>query len=350
MALATTELRKLTFRYFTGYLKTHLSSNKPLLEELESRGHNVNITQWRNEDEHSKIIEVLDIGDILLIEDKSPARSEKHKNQIRIRALHGIGKFRWNRLPISALRYDMMILPTANWIPVFNRLCSNSIDTHFGIGGGWSKFDIYYKYLKNRKETREYIYNKYNFDKNKKLIIYGPTGIRLGSEHLDQWLKQGWPKDSYQRHGSAYLRKEVKEIIQRYGNMYEIEHPCLNEVDITEDRIPMMVAADMFIGDISSMTHEFSLIDKPIIQMMKNIEDRLSGDFHIFCNPNEETIDFGDIIDVKDLDKTIQSRLAKDSHRDRREYLKEKYVGICDGKAASREADAIEEFCQTLKL
>lgn len=336
---------RLTFRYFGSTLETHNSANEPLLSELRSRGHTIKYLQWKDGNNTTELLDTIDTKEIILVEDRLPPRNEKHKNQIRIRTLHGIGKFRWNSLPVGPKRFDMMMMPTANWPPIFNRLCSNPTEMYFGIGNGWSKFDIYYKYLQNREKTREYIYNKYNFNKNKKLIIYGPTGIRYGYEHLYQWL---WTENSYQRHGSAYFIENIKEVAKEQANFYHISHPCNNRSDEIKDRIPMMVAADMFIGDISSMTHEFSLMDRPIIQIMKEEKDRIAGDFHIWCDPNEETIDFGDIIDIKDLSKTIKIRLEEDSHRDRRNYLKDKYVGICDGNAAFREADAIEKYCKTL--
>jgi CDP-glycerol glycerophosphotransferase (TagB/SpsB family) len=108
----------------------------------------------------------------------------------------------------------------------------------------------------------------------------------------------------------------------------------------------MMAIADLFIGDISSMSLEFTAIDKPIILVKKLIEDQDPSDFRLFAESTNPIVDLGDIVTTKSLEETIAYRLKNDSYKKIRNYWKDLLLGTIDGGNALREAEVIENFIQ----
>jgi len=331
--------KNLNLTFLISDLKTHYLSNYLLINELTRRKHHVKTIKLSHAEKTSNAINLVSEDSIALVE----RLTEKLENRCSILLLHGISAYK-NNYVRSIKKYDNILVPTESWVKGREATLKEKQKNLF-CSNGWNKLDWYYKFLKNKQTIKEYIYNKYKFDKNKKLIVYAPTGYRMGYETFKKWQTNNWSKKLYQDHGIGYLKKDILKIIRKHANVYAIDHPCVNREDIVQDRLKVMAIADLFIGDISSMTLEFSVMDKPIIQISKNKEDSFDGDFNMFHNPNLELLDFGPIVSLGDLDKTIKESLVNDFHRERRNNLKDKYVGLFDGRCAKREADTIEEIC-----
>jgi len=336
--------KKLDLIYYCSDLKTHLLANSHLISELIARGHNVKTVISSHSAKTDNITKNFPEKSIVLAE----RLSTKVEGCLSILLLHGISLYKINYNRKTKDKYDRILVPTKPWIEERNKKLDDEKENfHYSdhYSDGWNKLDCYYDYIQRKQSVKDYIYKKYKFDKSKKLIVYAPTFSRTGSESLKKWKEQGLDPNSYQNHGTGHLKDKVCSIAKQYANIYSIIHPCNYRNDETEDRMKIMAVADMFIGDISSMTLEFSVMDKPMILLKKEEENRIPGDFNIFHDTQKELLDFGPTVDLKNLAATIKSSFVNDSYRDRRNELKDKYTGIFDGNCAKREADTIEKIC-----
>ena len=112
-----------------------------------------------------------------------------------------------------------------------------------------------------------------------------------------------------------------EEKIKKTGNNYIVlPHPCVERGEIDKDKIDILISSDILISDISSMAIEYLSLDKPIILLKKNIEDRTIYDFKLFSELDRQIIDLGDIVGLSELIKVIDIRLVNDSYKKVREY------------------------------
>ena len=100
------------------------------------------------------------------------------------------------------------------------------------------------------------------------------------------------------------------------------------------------------------MVAEFTVLDKPIVLIKKDIKDRSILDFHIYQDLRTPVLDVGDIIDVSEVAKVVKYRLKHDDYKERRNMWKNKLVipdGKFDGHCTDREVTAIETFIKEYK-
>ena len=143
---------KIKFCYFGSELPTHSSANQPLIKELRKRGHKVKIIRWKFSDNVGKVAATIPDVDIVLGETGLPKRNEQNKDQIWVCVIHGISMFKHNYIATHAGRFDMWLIPTEDWIGTRKISCKPELaDQLIYPTGGWSKYDLYYKYLKERK-------------------------------------------------------------------------------------------------------------------------------------------------------------------------------------------------------
>ena len=236
--------------------------------------------------------------------------------------------------------------------------CKHTVNhVQFTKVDGWGKLDVYYKYSKDRIKTRQEIYQQFHLDSNRPLVLYAPTWVRdKGTKFA--WLQEGLHPDAYINQGSGYLSNEVIKQIQKLPvNLLYLPHFVttqsnkLKNLDL-DTRVKLMVAADLLVGDISSMVAEFTVLDKPIVLIKKDIKDRSILDFHIYQDLRTPVLDVGDIIDVSEVAKVVKYRLKHDDYKERRNMWKNKLVipdGKFDGHCTDREVTAIETFIKEYK-
>lgn len=333
------------FCYLGSELETHFCGIRLVLDSLKARGHEVLIKRWKfgHEDTERDVKNIQ--ADIFLTEMTVP-ENEAPYTRPWIQFSHGISPYKsWNHA-YSLGRWKARLAPTQAWQDYAKEhIKKNPI---IAVTNGWAKADLYYRALIQRENIRKEMVAKYKFDPNRPIIIYAPTGMRHNAQSKIEWQQAGYAKNGYRSHGSYYHRELVQQVAKRHGNYYEIPHPCVSRGDNLLDRIKMMAIADLFIGDISSMSLEFTAIDKPIILLQKHIADQDPLDFRLFAVPKNPIVDLGDIITIGSLKDVLPYRLVHDDYKFIRNRWKELLLGEVDGKAAIREANTIETLAHDL--
>jgi CDP-glycerol glycerophosphotransferase (TagB/SpsB family) len=331
--------------YIGSELKTHFSAISLTLEELKKQGHNVTVRQWHYDNEEEERQKVTEIADVYLTEASLPKEIPEGSYWIEFR--HGISPYKMN----MGSNTHAKLVPTLYWKNVFDKNKNNITNKTFCFPtSGWSKIDFYYEKLQRREEIREEVYNKYHFDKDKKLVVYAPTGIRHETTTKKSWIEKYTNLEGYKHHGSYYHKETIQNIVTKIANLFEIPHPCINRDMEPEDRLDLLVASDLLISDISSIAMEYTALDKPIILLKKNIEDQDPFDFRICELIDSPIIDLGDIISIEELEKVLPYRLEVDDYKTIRNNWKDLLLGRVDGQCAKREADAIISICKSMGI
>lgn len=137
---------------------------------------------------------------------------------------------------------------------------------------GLPRNDILFKACSNTgfsKEMKNEVCENLNIDENKKLILYAPTFRDNKSESVDEENLSGFiemlsgEKDDYY----ILLRGhyETKNLFSTYGNLINVsKYDNLNN---------LMIASDFLISDYSSVIFDYSILEKPIIMYVYDLDD-----------------------------------------------------------------------------
>lgn len=345
--------------YLGAELETHLLATKPTLDELRRRGHQIEMRIWHYGRESKEITFANSDADLFitdghyknagdnLIDPESCGTAEVPDNRfLWIQISHGISPYKpWGCSKVNNA-IKMRLVPTEAWA----EHVKDKATPQTGIipVDGWSKLDHYYHALRNKAVLKAALFKKYGFNPKKPLVVYAPTGARQHALTKEAWVQAYGTERGYGWHGSYYHRKEVKKIVSKVANFYEIPHPTIGRSD-AKDRVALLAASNALIGDISSMSLEYIAVNKPIILLRKRKEDRQPADFHLFGNQAGPVVDLGKIIDIEGLGSVLSKVLKRDDHRARREFWRKQLLGTVDGHCAEREADAIERFAEEHK-
>ena len=159
--------------------------------------------------------------------------------------------------------------------------------------------------LFNGKSTRDEVVKELGLDPKEPIIVFAPTYYQKGITHA----------------GSTPVLSEI----QKLGLKNLIV--CLHEYDEQFNSLEgkkiikapnknrYLLAADLLIGDYSSILIEFAILDKPIIQIdvTGNLEQ-----FGLWGRQVEETGPFkiGEVVEPKNLEKAIEDALSnKDKYK-----------------------------------
>lgn len=184
---------------------------------------------------------------------------------------------------------------------------------------------------------------KYHLDSNKPTVLYAPTwNDRMGNTSIPKFgleVIDGVPDDInlvIKLHPNT-LRYDKKH----YPNLKAAAAQKANIVfiDFSADIIPVMAMADLLIGDISSVTHEFIAFQRPLVF--------LDSGFHLF-NRKERTWIWqaGDVVRKRgQVWSTVLDRLAHpEVFVEKRKEIMEQIYYKPDGNAAKRTAAAIKKL------
>ena len=326
--------------YLGSELETHLLSTKATLDCLRARGHKIEMRIWHYGKEEKEITFANSDADLFITD--GHYNITPPSNILWIQISHGISPYK----PWGCSRVDnaikMRLVPTTRWEKHVTKIRTGTS----GVipADGWSKLDLYHNALRNKEELRAALYKKYKFDPKRPLIVYAPTGARANALTKKEWIAQYGSEKGYSWHGSYYHHLEVRKIVSSIANYYEILHPTISRTDDIKDRVPMMAISDIMIGDISSMSLEYTCVDKPIILLKKHVSDCSPKDFRLFGEDTNPIVDLGDIIGIEELKDVLKYRLKHDDYKNIRRYWKKLLLGTVDGKCGEREADAIEQF------
>jgi hypothetical protein len=182
---------------------------------------------------------------------------------------------------------------------------------------GWPKLDILYTKIKDQAEIKKEVIKNYNLDPSKPIIAYLPT-----FKHTDERISGAAEKLKSPHfakiknliisiHNFDKTKSVIKEAMKNYPNIWN--HP--NKYDL-------LVAADIIIGDLSSVLVESLALDKPIIHLVHK-RKRLT----MYQKEHFGICEFGDVCtDPKELQALININIAKDIHKEKRNEWKKKMI------------------------
>lgn len=330
--------------YLGPELETHRMIVELILKQLNNRGHQTIIKIWHYGREEQEINFAGIVADVYVLcsNYKALEKTIDQIDTILVHISHGISPYKPWGTHIFKRGHRVRFVPTFRW-----KLHSGDKDNSFITPvDGWCKLDLYHKALQNKEETKKYIYNKYQFDPARPLIVYAPTGMRFNAQTKERWIAEYGNDKGYGWHGSYYHKDVVRKITNKIANYYEIPHPTISRQDDIVDRVPILAISDIMIGDISSMSLEYTAVDKPIILLKKDIQDSDPKDYRLFGKLENPIVDLGDIISINELEEVLQYRLYHDDYKTIRNYWKNELLGTVDGNCALREAEAIESFAK----
>lgn len=208
---------------------------------------------------------------------------------------------------------------------------TNNYQTAFNYNGeikktGTPRCDLFFN-NNIKKCLLEKIQEKYNLNKNKKILLYAPT-FRKNN-------------DNYQ---SIYM--DLEKIYNELSNEYEILfrfHPNLSKMTMNIDKIvnvtdyadmqELICITDLLVTDYSGCCFDMMIANKPCILFQKDLQDYLSKDRGLYFNLKD--LPFQSVNNEKDLIKIIKDNKIYDN-----EYKIQKFkdkIGLFeDGKASIR--------------
>jgi CDP-glycerol glycerophosphotransferase (TagB/SpsB family) len=197
------------------------------------------------------------------------------------------------------------------------------------IGAGFPKSDE----LVNGKNTRDQVIKEFGLDPKEPVVIFAPS----------------WDDPDAKRKGTI----DALSDIERLGLKNLLV--CVHEYDKTfktlagkhiikaPNKNRYLLAADLLIGDISSIMIEFALLNKPMVQIDMFGDRRMYG---IWEDPTYHygTFQIGEFAAPDALDKAVEAAL---SDPNKYEYLRKYWVWRSFyniGKASISAADSIEKL------
>lgn len=330
--------------YLGPELLTHRRNIELVLDQLRNKGHEVIAKTWHYGKEEEELTFSGVETDIHMVCStyKTLEKSIDKEGTILVHVSHGISPYKGWGTALFKNGHRVRFVPTPRWA---THSGDNYNSTIISVDG-WCKLDFYYKALQDREEIKEEIYKRYKFNPDQPLVVYAPTGMRLNAQTREQWIAEYGTHKGYGWHGSYYHKDRVRKTVSKIANYYEIPHPTVSREDNLIDRVSILAVSDLMIGDISSMSLEYTTVDKPIILLKKNIQDLDPTDYKLFNKLENPIIDLGDIISIGELEEVLQYRLHHDDYKTIRNYWKNELLGTIDGNCALREAEAIEAFAK----
>ncbi len=187
--------------------------------------------------------------------------------------------------------------------------------------------------LVNRKNTRNEVIKEFGLDPKEPIIVYAPS----------------WDSKEAKRKGSIDALPRLMSL--KLKNLLL----CLHEYDKMFDKLEggnvikspnknrYLLAADLLVGDMSSMMIEFTLLDKPMVHIDMYGDRRMYG---IWEKPTYRygTFQAGEFATPDDLGDAVRSALEHpDKYKHLREYWKwRSFYNI--GNATKAAADKISEL------
>lgn len=206
---------------------------------------------------------------------------------------------------------------------------------------GVSRTDVFFDEGFIKAKTEE-VREKYNIDKNKKIILWAPTyrGDSLQKSHneitfdLEKLYDQ--LKDDYvlliKLHPHLVKGFNARTFAPEYMKDFAIKpHPSYPIENL-------LCAADIVISDYSSLIFEYSLLKRPMIFYAYDLED--------YENDRAFYYDYRSFVPgeiVKDTDGIINEIKKAETSFDKERItrFKNEYMSACDGKSSERILDEI---------
>jgi CDP-ribitol ribitolphosphotransferase len=193
-------------------------------------------------------------------------------------------------------------------------------------------------------QIREKLFKQYPALQNKKVILFAPTfrGITRGIAHFDNYFLDletlyNELKDDYifvfKWHPSVFSQNITKEDsaleYSKYTNFY---YDLSDYRDIND----LLLITDVLVTDYSSVIFEYSLLNKPIVYFVPDLDEYIDSRGLYF--PFEDYL-YGEIAKTS---KELAEAITKENiMQDKREKFAEKFMNACDGSSSQRLYDVI---------
>jgi CDP-glycerol glycerophosphotransferase (TagB/SpsB family) len=206
---------------------------------------------------------------------------------------------------------------------------------------GFSKFDEIVHYSKEKKKI---LYEKYNMDEKKKIILYAPTFFPSSIERMADDFPQQFLEYNIiiKPHYLSYERKKYKRQIEKF-KLWE-KYPHCTVLPLAEyNLVPWLAIADVMISDESSAMFEFAALNKPVIS---NQYFKLRWSYYLMPWKLNKRIDaskakFREILDnaysYAEMIKYVKEALRNpEKLASKRVKFSEALAGKIDGKVSER--------------
>lgn len=192
------------------------------------------------------------------------------------------------------------------------------------------------------KEKAAEVYDKFNIDKSKKIILWAPTyrGDSLQKSHNEITLDL---KKMYDELGDDYvlLIKLHPQLVKGFNAQTFVPDYMKAFAIKPNPSYPienLLCAADILISDYSSLIFEYALLDKPMIFYAYDLEEYESSrsfyyDYKSFV-PGPVVTDTTGVIDEI-------ARIRQGYDQKRIYEFRDKFMSACDGNSAKRILDEI---------
>ncbi len=201
---------------------------------------------------------------------------------------------------------------------------------------GVARTDVFFDDGFIKEKTAE-VYEKYNIDKSKKIILWAPTyrGDSLQKSHneitLDIEKMYNEFKDDYvlliKLHPHLVKGFNAQTFVPDYMKSFAIKpHPGYPIENL-------LCAADILISDYSSLIFEYALLEKPMIFYAYDLEEYESS--RAFYYEYRSFVPGKIVTDTDGLIDTI-SRIRHGYDKKKIAEFKDKFMSACDGKSAKR--------------
>jgi CDP-glycerol glycerophosphotransferase (TagB/SpsB family) len=237
---------------------------------------------------------------------------------------HGVSVFKSWVKDYDVFPYvDYVVLPGKIW----ESITKNSRHTKT-LPLGWSKADLLLK--GDKKLSKQSILSKFNIKNGKPVVLFAPT---YNNGNL--------------MNGQA---NRLNDVLNRLHNYNVIFAPHQRDVDVDtgypmtvspcEDRIPYLLGSDLVISDVSSVSIEASLIDKPIV-LLDNPKHK--NYFVVKSGKSQRVLNVGKRATIDTLGEAVTTALAHPKRCEiQRKRWAEDVVGYgLDGKSTKRIVDAV---------
>lgn len=237
--------------------------------------------------------------------------------------------------------YDLVVMPSEEERWIFEDMMGLKKGDPVLQAIGVSRTDEFFdpEYVQNCYDK---IHKAIPATENKKIILYAPTyrgpdSGRYSPDALDIAAFAEALSDDYililKHHGTA---KKVPTIPEEYNGLFAFDMTKHPDMDINE----LMCVSDMIISDYSSVVFEFSLMERPILFFMFDLEDYRDGRGMYYtyeeiaeCGPifrtNEEMVEY-----IKHIDERFDRQKVID--------FKNRFMNACDGHSTERIIKFIE--------
>lgn len=150
---------------------------------------------------------------------------------------------------------------------------------------GTPRCDIIYK---PNEEIKEKVYNYFNIDKNKKIIMYAPTFRKYDNFDAYKFDYKKCCKIFKQKYGKDFVMLiRLHPNISNKSNNFKYDNIIKNATNYPDVQ-ELLAITEAVISDYSSVSFEVALVNKPAFLFSKDLKDYISNDRKI-------------MFDIKDL-------------------------------------------------